>query len=402
MVVILIFFILVLLLYRYTRRHQKSSIGSGLLLLLLVMLGSSFFLGLSRVSYGEALFLPTFYLVLIFLIWLNPYVKIRMDSNLISKSGSMEYAFSILIIILVLPSSIYYLGKVIEVFSGNADSMLEVRHVVNNADVSEERSWSIVNYFIAGAQFYVIALYMFFVSLAKGWKKIITILLLVGSFSFPLYCLSRMGRDGVVFWAINTLLLFNMFKKTINEETRKKLSIGISVFSIIVLVFLLVISTVRFSSSYFIEGTVGYIGQSVPNFSILFGSPVDYSLTMFPGLYSMLGIRFTNYANLLVKNGYYDLTNSFSSFVPNLFLSYGYVGAVAVSLVVMFLIIKIRQITYLKGSNYGMMIMLVIMQVPMNGVFYYRQGIGNGDVYLLLSIILLFLYPKMYKFLLRA
>lgn len=398
MLVVLIF--LVLLLFLYSRRKYKATLGRGLLLLLAVAFVGTLVVGQSVPSYSKVSFGATLYLVVVFLIWIAPFLDVSLVDGLVSRVGRREYVFAIVMIVLTLPSTFFYIGSVVEIFSGNAASMLDVRHEVNNTVVEEGRSWSITNLFIAGAQLYVIALYLFFLSITQKWSKTVTILLLLGSFSFPLYCLSRLGRDGVVLWGINSLLFYSIFKNYYPQKVKKRIGLALAFFGTIVIGFLFVISSVRFSED-FLVGTVGYIGQSIPNFNRFFGAKTDYSQTIFPGLYNLLGIKYKSYSELMIRNGLSDLTNSFSTFVPNLVLSYGYYGAVVFSLFVAFVITRLKILAFKKGSNFGMMCILVMMQIPMNGVFYYRQGIGNGDVYMVISIALLLLYPAISKFFLK-
>lgn len=404
MLALLIFSILFLLLYRSSRIKYKSSLGRGLYLFLAITFASSLVIHVFSPLYSEAKFLPSLYFAIVFIIWITPLLNVKMTNGIIINVGRVEYIFSVFVILLVLPSTFYYLGKVITVFSGSADSMLDVRTAVNNTEIKETHTWSIENFFIAGAQFYVIALYLFFLSMTQKWKRYITVFLLLSSFSFPLYCLSRFGRDGIVYWAVNALLLYSVFKDYYQESTRKKMVTGITIFTSVIAIFMITISLVRFATydNRFLEGTVGYMGQIVLNFSEFWGAKTDCTLTMFPGLYSLLGIKYTSFASLMVKNGLGNLTNSFTSFVSNLIFSYGYVGTIVISIIVLFVVKNMYKKTCKHNSNFTFMGIVVIMQVPMNGVFYYRQSIGNGDVYLLLSIALLFLFPRILRLFVKA
>ena len=210
-------------------------------------------------------------------------------------------------------------------------------------------------------------------------------ILLLSTLSYPLLTLCYAGRDGILFWAMNFVALYLLFRQDIRDKTATKrmLRVVAILVSFFVVVFM-VISLARFGGS--VKGPVysfvNYMGQQSIHFSNTFG--MDYWQgrgSMFSGVREMLGIGVnkldvSDYVNLGIMDEY----NVFAFFVGQVVRYYGKFGALLFAFLFM-LFTRHYATNYSKsGSVIDLLIVFMLFQIPMNGVFYYRQGIGNGDV----------------------
>lgn len=246
---------------------------------------------------------------------------------------------------------------------------------------------------------YFVPLLLYFYFLKEDLMSNKRILLIISSLSFPLLTLCYAGRDGVLFWGMNFVVFYLFFKDSIENkiELRKIVKIVVIVILLFLLLFLL-ISSARFSDSD--EGTfysiVSYIGQQTSNFSQRFNNDFfEGKGSLFPGLKSILGIsqqtnedRFYEYRLYGLEEQY----NVFAFFASTIVNGYGKLAAFLIA-ILFFLIVRHYILLYQKnGSVLDLLLVVMFFQIPMNGVFYYRQGIANEDVtYLILWIMILIL-----------
>ncbi len=259
---------------------------------------------------------------------------------------------------------------------------------------------NILNTFFAGfATLYFIPLVLYFCFLKYDVFPKYRVVLLFSTLSYPLLTLCYAGRDGVLFWVMNFVVLFFFFRSDIrgNKSTKKLLRVVTLLVSFFILVFI-TISIARFGSS--VKGPaysfVGYMGQQSIHFSNTFD--MDYWLgkgSIFPGFRKMLGLRTPGLdMEDYVALGILDEYNVFSFFVGQWMRSYGKIGCFVIAFL-FFLITRFYVNSYSKGGSViDLLVIFMLFQIPMNGVFYYRQGIGNGDVIYILFWLIVVIYKK--------
>lgn len=87
--------------------------------------------------------------------------------------------------------------------------------------------------------------------------------------------------------------------------------------------------------------------------------------------------------------------NVFSFFVSAFTRDYGKFGAMIVLLLFSLVVRRYISRFEVRDSIFDLIIVFVLFQIPMNGLFYYRQGIGNGDVIYTLFVFFVAVYSRL-------
>ena len=259
------------------------------------------------------------------------------------------------------------------------------------------------------APLYFINLILFFISIKEKWKKYQRFVFILGSFSYPLQVLCSFGRDGVLYWVINFFILYLLFRNLFNSITRKK----ILRFSIIITIIsgstFYIITEARFGSNakYQYNFSPGeslflYMGAQPRNFSDCFTADLRMEGGLFNGTENIIRkrvfgeVKKAEIESYIFKNGKKFELNIFGFYTKELILFYGKAFAVLVSIFFYLISLPIRRRFTRNRYLIDFIMLYLLFQVPMNGVFYYRQYIGSQD---LSYLIIFILYITHYLFL---
>jgi hypothetical protein len=155
------------------------------------------------------------------------------------------------------------------------------------------------------------------------------------------------------------------------------------------------------SLSSYQYGTIGsiidYLGQQPKNFTESFNSDVRTTGSIFDGTISILGkrlgyIKKDDFELKLFQAGLMSQYNVFGYFVKELIFNYGKSLTIIISVIFSLLIYRQRHIFFTRRWNFDLIILIMIYQIPLNGMFYYRQSVGNQDFsYLIVVFVYVFL-----------
>ena len=249
------------------------------------------------------------------------------------------------------------------------------------------------------ATLYFVPLFQYFVFLKDDKMPVLRIILLISTLSFPLLTLCYSGRDGLLYWGMNVLLFYFLFRRDLSSKQKNRTVVYMSVFSFMAAMVFMLISNARFghNTGGVYLSLLDYLGQQSSHFSVAFHSEfLKGTTTLFPGWYELFGITKSDYDyHDFVANGMGSEYNIFGFFVKTLLCGYGVIGAVIVTLIIGFFTRKSVN-KYNKTKNLISLIILVtLFQIPMNGLFYYRQGIGKGDVIYTIFLVVLLIYKHL-------
>jgi oligosaccharide repeat unit polymerase len=343
--------------------------------------------------------IPSIYLLVILLIWIVPFNKVTLIKAAIDGAGKKEIQLGIILCIILIPGTIFYTGELIHLVETTGFSY-NIR-----GDLETQYTTKIGGFIQTMTNFFFVAEFLFFLGFVKKWNKCLIALLFFASLSFPISVLSIYGRDGVIFWFFNFLIFYNLFKPYYTSKTKFFFrAITVLLLASIFLV-LMKISIVRFDvvgmgDDYLISGTLGYFGQQLGNFSDIFYFDPEYSGTMIPGFKAYYYKIFVltpplSTSDLLDKAGLFEETNVFSTFVNTLLYSYGYIGTIIFSLMIAFIIKFLNQRFRKTASLYYFILIYIIFQIPLLGVFYYRQGLSRGDIAYFIGIVVMFVIYRL-------
>jgi len=241
---------------------------------------------------------------------------------------------------------------------------------------------------------YFVNLFLFFFSLKEKYSKLYPILMLVSSLSFPFMVLCYFGRDGALYWVANFIVLYFLFNKILLKNViRKTKRIAFIILAALFTIFFIVTIS-RFGNDFqrTYVALLSYSGQQFQNFSEAYSIKTS-TYRLLPGCKRILiKIGVLEEVDLeeitkIRKEQAGEEYNVFGFFVKDFIWSIGRFWTVVLSLIVCFLTFRLSQ-TFLKKRRLEDFILLfTIFQIPMNGVFYYRQSVSYMDVGILLCVL---------------
>jgi hypothetical protein len=336
------------------------------------------------------------YLWIILLLWIMPFNKIGFSSI---RSTIYNYKVILILskvfIILSLFTIIYfsfYFFKTI--FSGDIVSARE--DALANLDFV--RGGLFMDLFSIVAHLYHVCLLLYFTALKDNWNPIIRNLLLVSSLSFPIHILSSFGRDGIVYWCLNFIILYFMFREVIVPHQLRVLKKSALIIACVMLLIITSMTYIRFGVSSsnvniydgnILHAALDYMGQQPGNFSSAFESEFRSAYSYFPTLrvieVKVFGIGYMDDIDedfiTLTNLGMLKDYNVFGYFVKSLIWKSGKALTLLISFMYFMIVFGTKQIFRRKYKKLSLLIVLfTLFQIPMNGVFYLRQSVGSFDL----------------------
>jgi oligosaccharide repeat unit polymerase len=343
------------------------------------------------------------FLIIVLILWFSPFKNLSNDlfAKLNYDKGKLFLFTKILNIILV-PASFYFAYYSIIMFSTQDISNVRLQGTDSGALSTLPRN-IISTIFSSVSTLYFIPLFLFFLYLKEGYKKNDIVFLFISSLSFIFLTLCYAGRDGIVYWLINFFIIFFLFRKQFSKKINKTLTLIIIIALLFFISIFAYISFFRFSNNSgsvydSVISIINYLGQQPHNFSNIFNKInilKSTNTSLFPGFRSLFGldINIDSYY-IYDMNNLLSEYNVFGYFVKSLYLGYGIFFSVFISIVFLFVVRSIINLFIKNRDIFTFFIIFVLFQIPMNGVFYYRQGIGMGDVIFTLFILLCIMFKK--------
>ena len=231
---------------------------------------------------------------------------------------------------------------------------------------------------------YFVPMFLFFVFYKERIFPKLRLIMLLSTLSFPLLTLCYSGRDGMLFWTMNMVMFYLLFKETMGERNRRTIRSLLLYGGLFLAFFFIAISIARFSDKQggTVMGILNYLGQQSRHFSVAFDNEFFRGYdSLFPGWRNVLGIRDTGMGiEDYAMYGFLSEYNVFGFYVKTLIGGYGKIGAFIVAIIIG-VITRIFMRNFKKRNNIiDFLFVVTLFQIPMNGLFYYRQGIGNGDI----------------------
>ena len=240
---------------------------------------------------------------------------------------------------------------------------------------------------------YYINIILFFLSIVQYSDNRMSLLLFVGSFSNVFYVLCFFGRDGVIYWLFNFIVLFIAFSNNIQKDRKNRLlKLSIAAISIILFMFVL-ITYFRFSVNTsngfqnFLTSILSYFSQQLGNFSdgykydIRTGSLIPQIERVFQQLGFPKWHNDQYYGD--ITNLQYE-SNVFGTFIESFYFIIGKSNTIVFSIIAFFTISTIC----LSSNSIGLFMMAyTLYQIPLCGLFYYRQAVSYFDLSYIVSII---------------
>jgi hypothetical protein len=379
----------------YKTGSKNNTFLFYLLVVYSITFGFSFILSLIDVN-QNVIIIPTLYLLLILFLWFIPFLSLGRDSiNKLSFSKLLLKSLSITYGIILIPAFIIFTYYSAVLFMTRDISMFRVMSIVTG-EYSLLPSNTIITILSHFSATYFIPLLLLFISLKENLPKKYLYVNLISSLSFPMLILSYAGRDGVMYWIIDIVFFYLLFKNLIHNDALKKLKKILFFGSAMLILPILIITFSRFVLTGMygnqFQSIASYMGQQLGNFNESYFLDQPMKTTLFPGISKLIGLEQNKSDSywILYDKGLESEYNVFGYFVKSLIWQLGKSGAIFFSLL-FFLIVNTIKIIYNRNYNFlAFLLLLLLYHYPLMGVFYYRQGVGNMDLSYLISFILVY------------
>ena len=231
------------------------------------------------------------------------------------------------------------------------------------------------------ATFYIIPICLGLYNLASKNVKL-GILLILSSLSYPVFLLSYLGRDGVLFWLISFTIALIGIKKSFGDEAQKKLRFSIGSVVLVFTIAFLYITIHRFGSAAAAMSIADYFGQPIINLSKVYGEtlpPANGAISNAP-IYDMILGNFTEERLIYLK---LDRLDSpiwvFGTYLKQMYLDYGTLGTICIISAFSFISIFYTR----KSKDLGTYIFYVFYTTfVVQSIFYFRHYNNAGHIYL--------------------
>lgn len=343
------------------------------------------------------------YLLFALLLFLYPFVEMKDDKidSLTIPSWKIMKPF-IWVLTLLSYFSIFYFFPVAKamlfVDIGNVAALRDMVARGEHPFISQ----SIFNT-VAGtvASFFVLQILSFFLLLLIqkriSWEAAIV---LFSSFSYPLFVLAYLGRDGILFWFFSFMSYALLFYRYLPRNVVKKMKRLLVIAAVPFVVVFLFITVGRFvvngNSDGVLYPMLNYLGQGPINFAEFYYTDVrtmGWGANMFPLFFGAID----DIGYLLER---YDIkTWVFKTFISSIYMDF---GSVLTLLLGILLILLFRVLHKKDLSSHNLSISFLILfglffSIYSQGVFYFRQYNRIGNLFIIVMLLLAFIFAFLPK-----
>ena len=244
--------------------------------------------------------------------------------------------------------------------------------------------------------FYYLYVFLFYTCLVQKRSKIVTFGMLLGLLAFVVNVLTVSGRDGVFLAGIAFLIGFLLFKPLLTEKQIGIIKKIFIVSVILALLLILRITTERFGSGdqfnlqVFKKGILSYLGMQPYIFSdwIKYNDVFYYGNRGFALFVDILGLQ----SEISSNDEHY--TWNFGTFLANFYAVSGFASLIVLSL--FFWSYFKLQLNKINKLNIIATFFLLgfYFHFIISGMFYFRMGTSGGNLFMILSIVGVFLFRK--------
>lgn len=313
-------------------------------------------------------------------------------SQIVLPSRSTLNVMAVVIIALSLFSIFYYSSTVSNIFSMNlGDARTDLYLGEEYVEAGLVNTIASVS-----ASLYVFALILFFAFLTIPSSKFVRTLLLISSLSEPLHILAYVGRDGIVFWLFSFVFLYAIFRNYMEPASKSFLKkIFIVAGGILIIPFML-ITISRFgdggNSQGAFDSIINYWGQGYIQGTLFMGidnKPCTHG-SSFPLFYEITGI------SKPVSMGMTQIGEwrswFFGTIVTSLVENLGMVGFFLSTFVMIIVFFGVMKIKSGHLQFYQLLFYILYFQIMSQGVFYFKQYTRGGNLFILLTLLLVIFF----------
>ncbi len=358
----------------------------------------------SELQFQHASFLPSVIFCLTLLLYFIPFFKKELrivestNSKFIRRFCLLGYVVSGVLLI----GSLFLLSKIQEVFAyglvNSRISMYRGVEIFNSYSTKEHIGHSILKW-LCGLSYSVMILFFYAASFIRK-KVLLKSLLILSSLSATYLGLLVGGRTNLIYWVLFFIFCVIIFSPYLPKKSKR-------------LIFLTSLVLFSLIGSYFIFITIGraeyghggeaglflitYIGQPYLNFCYFLDNLHYHPYTLyriFPLTSTTLLGRFNlaDYRDLIEANSQMDI-GIFYTLLGDFFVDVGLVGMLIYSIAYYVVAKRVMKRRVFNLSN--LLIVGMLYQIPLHGIFYYSFWKIESSVCVLLTVLMSkYLYIK--------
>lgn len=331
--------------------------------------------------------IPSLYLGAILFFWFLPFRKIRPDW-IPQLHYNQKYLYLLAIFLII--AQCCAIAESIARFNHflNIDNFESAKSIVSSEGFYEgTETGGIGSYLTLLRPLYIINMVLFFIFLKDRRLKVIRTLLILTSLSYLLHDITAFGRDAMIFWSLNFGILYALFSNSLSQSQNRHIKVGLVILLSIVCCGFLFVTFTRFGDRM-TEFLISYGGQQLGNFSDIWDIDITpYSIipkTSETIARNLFGIRLQkeNAEVLLTSINRTDEYNVFGYFIKEFVWSIGRTGTLILSYFFYIFTTVIRTGLSRYKDIWSFLILILLFQVPLHGMFYYRQLLGWDFAYI--------------------
>lgn len=280
---------------------------------------------------------------------------------------------------------------------------VKVRGLLNVEGVSMLPESLLTTAAVAISSFYLIYAILFFIAVVNNLKWYYKLMSFIGSLLYIISSICFTARDGVVYYVLIMLFLFGLFKGNFSTKVYKKLRRYSYILLTCVVTFLFVFTFQRFASSQsshsklnskeiLLSGTLSYIGQQ----PYIFSANLNWRKNFYG-----LDKRFPLLAK--IRGGYKEVPKNhpldwtFGTFIKDYYDANGWKSLLGLVFAQsLFFYCVFYWINFLH-PYVALIIMGFYFQFMIQGVFYFRMGTWQGNIYIVLILLFSVIVNLFYK-----
>lgn len=339
---------------------------------------------------------PILFLLIILFLWIKPFYYVKQYET--KKEKELKRIKNVILIFGSLSViALFYFIHYAKYLFFSIDLSL-ARNIVSEESILPYGNVSL--FFISLSSIYHIYIYFFYYSIVEKLPIKYAFIMLLASLSFPAMVLCYFGRDGIFYWSINFIIMFLYFSHAIPYTIKRKIKLISSsiIISFVAIFMLITMSRFQNSTNSIFHGLLNYSGQQLENFSEIFNTRTQGN-SLFPTLDTILqklGIKpFINQEEFVWRQKVLlgDNYNVFSFFVGSIIIRKGILYTFIFSLISSAISLNFSIKNNKHPSTFNFIIIYSFFQIPLLGVFYYRQAVSYMDIGFI-YIIIIYLYIK--------
>lgn len=354
----------------------------------------------ARQDWTKYSFEASFYFLGTLLLFLLPILKF--DSNNIRLIKPVNLGLfnmiAYIFIILGFATYVYYVPILLNMLS-SGDTLANLR-ALNDLGTSFHDIDSIFFVLSLFCQFSPIVITFYFYSLAFTPNgNFFNRLLLFSSTAYIISALSAVGRTGLIMWPMYYIFSYILFRKFLSDRNKSKSNNLLLIVAAICMIIFIPITFSRYAERGVLLSLLHYIASQFGYFNQYYQLPIitNNSIShMFPIFRFIFGEgpRLSVYdIGMLNLDAYGVNLNQFATFIGSFILVYDKAIFLVISLV--YNLILYFVFINNKVVSFGKVILITLVsQIPLQGIFYYQMAYTICNIYMILTILLSILFKK--------